>query len=63
MFGLVDTSKTPALGYMEVASQRDAVTLLPSSETTLLQEQLYTLMNGLHIEGCRAYRMLQDMAW
>ena len=29
MFGLVDTSQTPALGYMEVVQTRDAATLLP----------------------------------
>ena len=29
MFGLVDTSQTPALGYMEVVRRRDAATLLP----------------------------------
>ena len=29
MFGLVDTSHTPALGYMEVVQKRDAATLLP----------------------------------
>ena len=29
MFGLVDTSQTPALGYMEIVPQRDAATLLP----------------------------------
>ena len=29
MFGLVDTSCTPALGYMEVVQWRDAATLLP----------------------------------
>ena len=29
MFGLVDTSFTPALGYMELVPQRDAATLLP----------------------------------
>ena len=29
MFGLVDTSHTPALGYMEIVQQRDAATLLP----------------------------------
>lgn len=29
VFGLVDTSHTPALGYMEVVSRRDAATLLP----------------------------------
>ena len=29
MFGLVDTSHTPALGYMEVVDRRDAATLLP----------------------------------
>ena len=29
VFGLVDTSHTPALGYMEIVSQRDAATLLP----------------------------------
>ena len=29
MFGLVDTSRTPALGYMEIVSDRSAATLLP----------------------------------
>ena len=29
VFGLVDTSRTPALGYMEIVPQRDAATLLP----------------------------------
>lgn len=29
MFGLVDTSHTPALGYMEVVNSRSAATLLP----------------------------------
>lgn len=29
MFGLVDTSYSPALGYMEVVQRRDAATLLP----------------------------------
>ena len=29
VFGLVDTSQTPALGYMEIVPQRDAATLLP----------------------------------
>lgn len=29
VFGMVDTSHIPALGYMEVVDQRDAATLLP----------------------------------
>ena len=29
VFGLVDTSRTPALGYMEIVSDRTAATLLP----------------------------------
>ena len=29
VFGLCDTSQSPALGYMEVVSRRDAATLLP----------------------------------
>ena len=29
MFGMVDTSYTPALGYMEIVQRRDAATLLP----------------------------------
>ena len=29
VFGMVDTSTTPAHGYMEVVQRRDAVTLLP----------------------------------
>ena len=29
MFGIVDTSHTPALGYMELVQKRDAATLLP----------------------------------
>ena len=31
--GLVDTSHTPALGYMEIVSRHDAVTLLPIIQT------------------------------
>ena len=33
VFGMVDISYTPALGYMEIVAQRDAVTL-PSNTTT-----------------------------
>ena len=29
VFGMVDTSHTPALGYMQIVSSRDATTLLP----------------------------------
>ena len=29
MFGMVDTSHDPALGYMQIVPQRDAMTLLP----------------------------------
>ena len=29
VFGMVDTSSSPALGYMEIVPQRDAATLLP----------------------------------
>lgn len=29
VFGLCDTSQTPALGYMEIVQSRDALTLLP----------------------------------
>ena len=29
VFGMVDISVTPALGYMEIVAQRDAATLLP----------------------------------
>jgi hypothetical protein len=29
VFGIVDTSHTPALGYMELVQTRDAATLLP----------------------------------
>lgn len=29
MFGMVDTSHNPSLGYMEIVSRRDAATLLP----------------------------------
>ena len=29
VFGLVDTSQRPALGYMEIVPRRDAATLLP----------------------------------
>ena len=29
MFGICDTSHSPALGYMQIVAQRDAATLLP----------------------------------
>ena len=29
VFGMVDTSQSPALGFMQIVSTRDAATLLP----------------------------------
>ena len=36
VFGLVDTSYSPALGYMEIAPRRDAATLLPIIQARML---------------------------
>ena len=45
VFGMVDTSQEPALGYMEIVAKRDAATLLPiinshvASGTTVWSDQ------------------------
>ena len=57
VFGLVDPSLTPALGYMEIVPQRDAATLLPLINAKgfpmflhmMLLITLLTLLNHLQV--------------
>ena len=50
VFGLVDTSHAPALGYMEIVQTRDAATLLP-----IIQQHVH-LGTIIHSDEWRAYR-------
>jgi len=43
MFGMVDTSITPALGYMELVPDRMAATLLP-----IISNMEYTIISAAH---------------
>ena len=55
VFGMVDTSHDPALGYMQIVPQRDAATLLPiinshvATGTTVWSDQwaAYNAVSGL----------------
>ena len=52
MFGMVDVSHTPALGYMELVQQRDARTLLPiiqqhTAPGTVIHSDQWRSYNGV----------------
>ncbi|XP_062508808.1 uncharacterized protein LOC134185043 [Corticium candelabrum] len=49
VFGIVDTSTTPATGYMEVVQRRDAATLLPIIQAHVLPN------TTIHSDEWRAY--------
>ena len=55
MFGIVDTSHQPALGYMEVVHRRDATTLLPII-------QAHTAPGSIvHSDEWSSYRRVQQL--
>ena len=56
MFGLVDTSETPALGHMEVVSRRDAAILLPIIRDHTAPGTI------IHSDESAAYRSLPNVA-
>ena len=55
VFGMVDTSSSPALGYMEVVSRRDAATLLPIIQA---HTQAGTI---IHSDQWRAYSQVHTL--
>ena len=55
VFGLVDTSHSPALGYMEVVPRRDAATLLPIITAHTAQGTI------IHSDEWAAYRRVQTL--
>ena len=61
VFGLVDTSHMPALGYMQIVPQRDAATLLPIVQAHTLRTLYYIPMSGQHTGEWPACRMLPSM--
>ena len=54
VFGIVDTSHQPALGYMEIVPHRDAATLLP-----IIQAHVAT-GSIVHSDEWRAYHRIQS---
>ena len=55
VFGLVDTSHTPALGYMEVVQSRDAATLLPINQAHVAPGTV------VHTDQWRAYYQVSNL--
>ena len=55
MFGVVDTSHTPALGYMEVVQKRDAPTLLPIIQAHIAPGSV------VHSDQWRAYSQVSSL--
>ena len=55
VFGLVDTSHTPALGYMELVQRRDAATLLPIITAHTAPGTI------IHSDEWAAYRRVQGL--
>ena len=56
MFGIVDTSHIPALGYMEVVQRRDAATLLPIITAHTAPGTI------VHSDEWAAYRRVQTLS-
>ena len=55
MFGLADTSQTPALGFIQVIQQRDSVTLLPIIEEHIAPGTI------MHSDEWKAYRRVSEL--
>ena len=55
MFGMVDTSQTPALGFMVTVPDRRAQTLLPIMQRNLLSG------TTVHSDSWAAYRSVQQL--
>ena len=55
MFGLVDTSHTPGVGYMEIVQQRNATTLLPIINTHVAPGTV------IHSDEWAAYRRVASL--
>ena len=55
VFGLVDTSHEPALGYMELVHKRDAATLLPIIQAHVEPNTI------IHSDEWAAYRRVQQL--
>ena len=55
MFGLVDTSHTPAFGYMEAVAHRNAATLLPIIQAHVAPGTV------IHSDKWRAYRRAANL--
>ena len=58
VFGLVDVSYEPGMGYMEIVQGGMLVHFFRSYRPTSFQEQLYTLMSGLLTTRYKVYQML-----
>ena len=57
VFGIVDTSTTPAIGYMEIVERRDAGTLLPIIEKVVRQG------STVHSDEWKAYQKISNIGY
>ena len=57
VFGMVDKSQSPAVGYMEIVERRDAATLLP------IIQQVVRPGSVIHSDEWRAYRNIQGLGY
>lgn len=57
VFGIVDNSRSPAIGYMEIVEKRDAATLFPIIQKVVRQGSI------IHSNEWRAYRNIQFLEY
>ena len=57
VFGILDTSTSPGIGYMEIVNKRDAATLLPIIQSVVQQGSI------IHSDEWRAYNDIQGLGF
>lgn len=57
VFGILDTSTSPGIGYMEIVNKRDAATLLPIIQSVVQQGSI------IHSDEWRAYNNIHGLGF